>query len=171
MTHNPAHRRAAEARALAAALAVANRAGWHLTRTGAALSATYGNYLYAYLPELLLVPTSAGVPFAARLADGAVREARSDALVVSAAGPEIAFALALWSSAGTRWQVPVVPWLGTDEVLWMVTGENRAPGGAGGTAFPLRARRLVDEPAPWATARERAAGEERAARWLASVMV
>jgi hypothetical protein len=168
MTFDPAVRRAAEARALNVALAIAGRAGWQFERAGPMLATPFAGYLYVHTSQLLLVPTSAGLPYAVRLVDGAVREARSDALIVSTADAQPAFALGLWSRSGTLWQVPVTPVLSANGVLWMVTTlSGVAPAG---TAFPMRRGRIVDLPAPWETAADRAAGEKRAAAWLAAMM-
>lgn len=171
MIHDLAHRREAETRALTAALAVAAKADWRLERAGAALSTPFANYLYVDSAELLLVPTSAGLPFARRLTDRAVREARSDALVVAcgsapSGNPLLLFALGLWSSTGTAWTVPVWPWLSRDGGLWFgpATQELEV------SAWPLRQRRLKAEPAPWRTVRDHDAGRVRALGWFDKVL-
>lgn len=171
MIYDPAQRRAAEARALAAALTIAARADWRFDRPGTSLSTPFAGYLYVDVAQLLLVPTSAALPFARRLVDGAVREARSDALIVSSAKGQLAFALGLWSSAGTTWHMPVTPWLGDDGVLWMVADDDAAPDTApADIGFSLRKGRIVAEPTPWLTPLGRAAGENRATTWLAGMM-
>ena len=92
-------------------LAIAIKAGWRFEAAGPVLSTPFAGYLYVASAELLLVPTSAALPFATRLVEQTTREARSDALAVSCTGDEVAIALGLWSAAGTRWTVPVRPWL------------------------------------------------------------
>lgn len=168
MTYDPAARRAADACALSVALAIAAKADWQLERAGPSLATPYAGYLYVHTSQLLLVPTSAGLPYAVPLVDGAVREARSDALIVSTAGAAPTFALGLWNRSRTLWQVPVMPVLGADGVLWMVTTLSGAA--PAGTAFPMRRGLIADLPAPWVTAADRVAGEKRAAAWLAAVM-
>lgn len=162
MTYDPA-RRAAEARALTVALAVAQKAGWRFERAGPVLSTPFAGYLYVDTAELLLVPTSAALPFATRLVEQATREARSDALVVSYTDGKISLALGLWSAAGTRWTVPVQPWLGDDGALWLAFDDGDA-------AWRLRSGRVVADRAPWRTPHERDAGHTQAAAWIAGLL-
>lgn len=165
-TRYPAARRATEARALTVALAIAHKAGWNVAPAGPALSTPFSGYLYVAAAELLLVPTSADLPFAVRLAEQATREARSDALVVSFTGQDeagpVRLALGLWSSAGTRWTAPAQPWLGNDGTLWLGSDRIRATS--------LRPRRIAAEPVPWRTLLARQDGEARAAGWLERVL-
>ena len=130
------------------------------------MSTPFAGYLYVASAELLLVPTSAALPFAIRLVEQAVREARSDALVVSCTGEgdtlEVRLALGLWSSAGTRWTSPVPPWLGEDGTMWLAADDDEAS--------PLRPRRVAAAPAPWRTPHERDDGQQRAANWFAELL-
>lgn len=171
MTYDPAQRQVADARARDVALAVTTHVSWHAVPVGPMLSPAFASYLYVDTAQLLLVSTGAALPLACQLADRAAREARSDVLVVTGDhGDSVAFALGLWSRHGVRWQCPVMPWLGDDGLLWMVAiGQGSAGAPPDGTAFPLRRGRLVDEPAPWASSPDHAAGEQRARRWLAGV--
>lgn len=167
MDHDLARRAAAESRALRAALAIAGKALWSFERPGPALSTPFANYLYVSVAELLLVPTTAGLPFASRLADRAMREARSDALVVAASTaenglPRVLFALGKWSSSGTAWSVPVWPWLSRDHGLWFLPS-TRLPHVH---AWPLRQCRVRSEPSPWSALRDLDAGRARAISWL-----
>ncbi len=164
MTQDLATRRAAEARALIVALAIANKAGWRFEAAGPVLSTPFAGYLYVASAELLLVPTSAALPFAIRLVEQATREARSDALVVSCTGKEIAMALGLWSAAGTRWTTPVRPWLDEVGALWLA-------GDHGDAAWRLHPGRVVAAAtSPWCTPQERQAGQHRAAGWLTGLL-
>ncbi|WP_156167247.1 hypothetical protein [Sphingomonas sp. Ag1] len=166
MTHEPATRRAAAARALKLSLAVARQAGWRFEIAGPALSMPFAGYLYVDSARLLLVPTAAGLTDAVRLVEAAVREARSHALIVSTADSEPAFALGLWERADTRWHVPVTPWLGADGKLWMVTRPlSTAAPEVAGTSFPLEPNPARGLAAPWHTEDERRAGERRATTW------
>ena len=171
MTLDLAQLQAADDRARSTALAIAAYAGWHITTVGPMLSPAFAGCLYVDAAQLLLVPSNAALSSAYQLADQAAREARSDALVVSSDHSrdcKLAFGLGLWSSRSVRWLLPVVPWLGRDGLLWMVApGLGSQAAAPGGTAFPLRRGRLVDQPEPWATPAERAAGERRPWDWLA----
>lgn len=149
------------------ALAIAAKANWSFERPGPTLSTPFANYLYVSVAELLLVPTSAGLPFARRLADRAVREARSDALVVSCTTapsglPRVLFALGRWSLDGTAWSLPVWPWLTRDGGLWLAPPIR----GVDVEVWPLRQCRLRAEAAPWATLRDQDAGRARAIGWV-----
>ena len=164
MTQDLATRRAAEARALSVALAVAAKAGWRFEAAGPVLSTPFAGYLYVASAELLLVPTSAALPFATRLVEQATREARSDALIVSCTGTEIGMALGLWSAADTRWTVPVRTWLEGDGALWLVPDRGDA-------AWRLRPGRVVAAAtSPWCTPQERRDGERRTAGWLTGLL-
>lgn len=170
MTHNPAARRATAARALELSLALARKAGWRLEVAGPALSTPFTSYLYVDSAQLLLVPTAAGLSHATRLVEAAVREARSDALIVSTAAPAPAFAFARWAQRDTRWHLPVTPWLGADGELWIVApGPSAAASYSAGLTFLLAPRPTRDLPAPWQTDVERRAGMRRAATWLAAL--
>lgn len=164
MTQDLATRRAAEARALTVALAIANKAGWRFEAAGPVLSTPFAGYLYVASAELLLVPTSAALPFATRLVAQATQETRSDALVVSCTGEKIGMALGLWSAASTRWMVPVRRWLSEAGALWLTADD-------GDVALPLRPGRVVAAATlPWCTPQERRDGERRAAGWLTELL-
>ncbi|KQN89955.1 hypothetical protein ASE95_14545 [Sphingomonas sp. Leaf231] len=172
MTHNPAARWAAAARALSVALAIAKRANWQFEHAGPNLSPPFAGYLYVHVAQLLLVPTTAGLPFARRLVDAAMREARSDALIVSTADAEPAFALGLWGRSQTRWQMPVQPALHEDGDLWLtiddaepIAGEMQA-----NRAWLLQRCPVTTRASPWATPADLADARKRAAAWLALVI-
>ena len=171
MTDLPAARRIAETRALMVALAVAAKADWHAKPVGPSLSKPYSRYYHVEASRLLLVPTSAGLPFAQRLAEGAMREARSDALVVSCVtdpttGPTFLFALGRWSSAELRWMRPAWPFLAMDGRLWLTPPRCET----GKRAVPLVAGPLQATCAPWASVTDQDAGRARAIGWFDRVI-
>ncbi|MBB4088125.1 hypothetical protein [Sphingomonas carotinifaciens] len=172
MTPNPAARWAASARALSVALALAKRADWQFEHVGPTLSTPFAGYLYVHVAQLLLVPTTAGLPFTRRLVDAAMREARSDALIISTAAPELTFALGLWRRSQTRWQLPVVPALHEDGELWLtVDGADEVAGEMQtDTAYLLQRSPVMARASPWATPVELAEARSRAEAWLALVI-
>lgn len=157
---------AAEARALQLALAVAARVGWRFDR-GPLPTTSFAQFLYVDAAQLLLVPTSAALPFATRQVEPVVREARSDALIVSSAGEGTpVFAMATWARSETVWTQPLLPWLADTSELWLV------PDVDGATPFAFH---LVDAlhhvaTVPWVLASERQAGLDRAAAWMREVV-
>lgn len=190
---DPATRRAGEARALIAALAIARYAGWSFEHPGAALPVMFSGYLYTETAGLLLVPTSLPLSDAAEVADDAVLAARSDALLVAAEQVaavatscepiattwRVWLGLGIWSScAPTRWHLPVTPWLGGNGALWVTSADRAAvtmeTAGRAAVcapiAFALQAGRLSPRTAPYRCPLERRDGEERAAAWLAAMI-
>ena len=166
MIYNPAARQAAEARALTVALAIASKAGWSLRHAGLVLSFPFAGYLYVEAAELLLVPTSASLEWQRPIVARAMREARSDALIVSV-GPGSncpSLAVGLWTREGNDWRAPVVPALSGDEALWLGSVEGNAP------ALLVKEGRLRIEAGPWRSAAERRQDQSRAAAWLACVL-
>lgn len=171
MIEIPAARRIAETRALMVALAIAAKGDWHARPVGPALSKPYSRYYHVEASRLLLVPTSAGLPFSVRLAAGAMRETRSDALVVScvtapATGPTFLFALGRWSSSELRWMAPAWPFLSIDGRLWLTPPRIEI----GNRAVPLVAGPLRGACAPWASITEQDAGRARAIGWFDRVI-
>lgn len=167
----PAARRAAETRALMAALSIAAKADWRPKPVGPTLSTPYAGYLTVDASRLVIAPTSAGLPFAVRLASGAMREGRSDALIVSCvsdsmARPTLLFALGRWSSSALRWMSPAWPYLAVDGALWLMPARRET----GGRAVPLVAGPLFARPAPWATIADQDAGQARAIGWFDRVI-
>lgn len=119
-------RRLSEAEVIGASLALVKHAGWAIHKNAqVSLSPDFWNYLYLPTPELLLVP-SIDVSEGARFPiTRAVREARSDALVISirkgrAGERQTAADLAVWSSRGVHWFGPFLPWLGDSGEVWLV---------------------------------------------------
>jgi len=119
-------RRVSEAEVIGASLALVKHAGWAIHKNAqVSLSPDFWNYLYLPEPELLLVPSIDASEGARFPVTRAVREARSDAIVISIrkgrGGERQAFAnLAIWSSRGVLWFGPFLPWLGNTGDLWLV---------------------------------------------------
>ena len=158
-------RRLAEARARVLTLAIAGQAQWQVREAGLDLPPPAASYLYVLQAHLLLVPTSAGIAFARRQAEPAIRAARSDALIVSRPGngPPV-LALGFWTRTATTWPEGLTPWLSRDGALWLtVPSITAAP-----VAYPLTATPLKAMPAPWCFTGEFEAGATRAAAWLGS---
>lgn len=166
MIYDPVARQAAEARALTVALAIANKAGWSLRHAGPVLSFPFAGYLYIESAELLLVPTSASLQWQRPIVSRAMREARSDALIVStgpgATNPSLA--VGLWTRKGNDWQVPAMPALDDSRALWLNSDEGDGP------SLRVREGRLRAAPAPWRSSAERQRDQRRAADWLACVL-
>lgn len=171
MFNNPAQQRAAQARALTVALAIAEKAGWHLKIAGSDLPSPYDAYLHSNMAQLLMLPTSTQLRSACAAVDAGTRLARSDALIVSSIGKDLAFAIGMWTFGSTDWHVPVRPWLSDRGLLWLfaVGGEVSPEFKHANVTFPICPGRLRQGLVPWATTAERLAGETRAAAWLAEV--
>lgn len=165
MNETTARRQAGEARALLAILTIAKQAAWSLDNPGPALSSGFANYLYCADSELLLVPSVAELDWQLRRTNSAMREARSDAIIVTV-GPrfdELRFAVGLWTLARNLWAAPAWPWADRNG-LWL--GCDELPG----EAFPIRQGRLRREPAPWANDAEKTRGRIKADAWLARTL-
>lgn len=145
-------RRVSEAEVIGASLALVKHAGWAIHKNAqVSLSPDFWNYLYLPVPELLLVP-SIDVSEGARFpVTRAVREARSDALVISirkgrAGERQTTANLAVWSSRGVVWFGPFLPWLSDTGAVWLVpevSSANHAP------SFLLGAGRLEAVAVPY----------------------
>lgn len=156
-----ADRQAGEARAMLALLHIAKAVGWRTDRAGPALSIPFANYLHCNNAQLLLVPSVASIAWQRRVVDAAMREARSDALIVST-GPHfdrLDFAIGLWRYERNDWLDPVWPWVSRNG-LWF--GSDKL----GDNALAAREGRLLVEPAPWRSFEEKNRGRARALGWL-----
>lgn len=158
-------RAAAEARALQMALIVAAKVDWHFGR-GPLPQTAFTQFLYVEAAQLLLVPTTAGLPFAMRQLAPVVRETRSDALIVSRPdqGTPV-FAMATWARTETIWTSPLVLWLADTGAAWLVpsTGDGDQLG------FELVNGLHHLAGLPWVLADERVAGFARAVCWMEDV--
>lgn len=172
MTMTPAQQRAADARALTIALALAAKARWQLERAGPVLPAPFDAYFYVASADLLVLPTGLTLDEACRAAYGGTRQARADALIVSCADRVPEFAIAMWSSASTRWHLPVCLWMSDGGLLWTCELDGQAETGLANTSvtFPIRPGRLMATGiVPWLTTGERLSGQLRAAAWLGKI--
>lgn len=126
MTNDTHARSIAEAQVIGASLALMTTAGWTIHKDATTeLPRDFWNYLYVSEPALLLVPTIDDPRGLRGTVGSAVRQARSDALVVSigttARGERQTSALiCLWSSLGSHWYGPHLPWLSQTSDLWLV---------------------------------------------------
>lgn len=171
MTDGPAARRAAEARALAATLAVAGLEGWSLRRGDTSLDLPFTHYLYVESAQLLLVPTIRPLPAEIRTVTPGTRLARSDALVVRVdpAQPfKVELALGLWGRDAIRWVAPVMLWQRSDIGTWLLPDPYLQ--GVRDTCFSLRGGRLRAGPAPWRSEAEMRVGCMNVAVWLSRVL-
>ena len=158
-------RAAAEARALALALALAARMRWTFG-PGPLLSHAFAQFLYVPKPQLLLVPTTSGLAYAMRQVDPVIREARSDALIVSRpAEGSASFAFATWHSCETIWTQPLSLWLHAASEIWLVP----PPMDDDPLGFRLRDALHWTEPVPWSDPQARMVGIRRALAWMARI--
>lgn len=171
MIQDPGDRRAAEARALLIALAVARAAGWPLARRGPVLDASLSNHLYVEVAQLLLVPTVVGLERQIAITDRGMRQTRSDALIV-ATDPHVGegavtFAAGIWGRRGNAWHKPHLPWLCDRGALWLVPADLDEGSAEQPPAFPAVDGRLKPTAIPWRSPAARAHGLRRGEEWLA----
>ena len=156
-------RATAEAGALQMALVLAAKVGWRFGR-GPLLHQRFASFLHVETAQLLLVPSTAGLPFAMRQLGPVIRETRSDALIVSRptdAAPTFAFAW--WGFAETRWISLLTLWLTESGAAWLVPHADD---------YDELGIELVDKlhriaGLPWTCPAERHAGSRRAHEWMA----
>lgn len=171
MTGSPAARRAAEARALAAALAIAALEGWSLRRDDLSLELAFAHYLYVEAAQLLLVPTIDPLPTEMAAVTRGTRVTRSDALIVrvNPADPrKVELALGLWGRDETRWLAPMALWQRTDLGTWLVPDPYLK--GVRADCFAMHGGRLRSSPAPWRSVAEMRVGRTQVAVWLSRVL-
>ena len=142
---------------MAAALTLADRAGWITEPVAPVLQREFWGYLQVPSADLLLVPAREGS--AERfMVNRATREARSDAAVVqigrSAQGErQVYVALALWTAEKTRWYDAHLPFLDASQSLWLVPLQNAL--NAADPCYRLGSGRLLPSPTiPWETQAE-----------------
>lgn len=110
----------------AATLALARKAGWTIDRSVTfALPPEHWAFHYVPAAELLLLPVAGSHAKAFAPTASAVRQARSDAIIVSlghaASGERQVFAsICMWSSMGVICYGPHLPWLSPGGDLWLV---------------------------------------------------
>lgn len=156
-------RAAAEARALQMALVLAARIDWKIGR-GPLQSTSFAQLLYIEKPQLLLVPTTSGLPYSMRQVDPVVRDTRSDALIVSRPDSDTpVFAFAAWARRATSWTHPLCLWIGESNETWLVPVD----GIGDGLGFRLVNALHHAATQPWKTEVERQVGHHRALAWMA----
>jgi hypothetical protein len=165
-THWPVMGRAAASRA---AKVLAHYASWQLAEVAADYGLPLAGFLHEEASALLVAVTDGALAPAAAMMNASLIATRSDGLIISetlsdAGAPQVAFGL--WWSGVTTWHVPMLPWLGEDDVMWLAPGDP-ARGVAADRAFRLVARRIRGDFLPWRTGEERLAGLARAAAALA----
>lgn len=162
MTNDNHARRIAEAHTIGASLALVKKAGWTIHKHATvALAEDFWNYLYVPEPSLLLVPTIKDPSPLRGVVGGAVRQARSDALVVSvvktpAGERQTSIRICLWSCVGAHWYGPHLPWMSATGDLWLVP-DHRAPVDAE-PSFRLSDGPLTPIDAPFGNALDRYRG-------------
>ncbi|SOB81152.1 hypothetical protein SAMN06297144_1425 [Sphingomonas guangdongensis] len=147
----------ADQEAIGIMIAINLKLGWHVDNSMlVALSPAYWEYQYVPQAELLLVPTGASHGRVRLDVMGACREARCDAIILSAGqtsdGARQTYATVIrWSSNGARWHGPHLPWLSASgDQLWL-TPDPRALA-ADEPAFSLDLLGLSDTAAPYTDA-------------------
>lgn len=132
MTNDIHARRIAEAQVIGASLALMTTAGWTIRKDATTeLPRDFWNYLYVSEPALLLVPTIEDPRGLRGTVGSAVRQARSDALIIyigktTRGERQVSALVSLWSSLGVHWYGPHLPWLSQTGDLWLVP-DPRAP--------------------------------------------
>lgn len=171
MLLNRSEHELAKARALAGALAIADRVGWEDEQTHALLPPAFRSFRYVASSELLLVPS--GEPTRADLAliDRGMRLARAEALVVRAsiAGRLTLYcAVGEWRREGNVWHHDLMLWLSSGGAPWLVP--DPAVDAETVTTFQLTPGRLrpADQP-PAYDGGDARAGRDRADAFLAAV--
>lgn len=156
-------RAAVEASAVQMALVLAAKAGWRFGR-GPILDQRFASLLHVERAQLLLVPTTAGLPFAARQLAPVIRETRSDALIVSRPTDGApTFAFARWGLAETRWFAPLTLWLAESGAAWLTPPP--VDHDELGIELVDKLHRIAG--LPWTSPAERLAGYRRALEWMA----
>ncbi|MDF2496107.1 hypothetical protein [Sphingomonas sp.] len=117
-------RKLAEACALSGALALADLAGWRISRSSSLiLSPPFRNYLHIEQAQLLLVPSIEPSRRDLAVVGRGMREARCDALVVKASSEgrrTLYCAFGKWGRQDNRWHHSRRLWLSRDNEAWLV---------------------------------------------------
>lgn len=140
-----AERELSRARALSAALVMAEKAGWPICRAEPLMPIPFRNYLYVDTAQLLLSPSSEPGRADVEVVDRGMRMARSDAIIVKTSSGEkqIAYcAVGLWRREANEWHHGLRIWASLVGSLWLLPDpadpETRA-------AFRLTGKRLSAE--------------------------
>ncbi|WP_332746798.1 hypothetical protein [Sphingomonas sp. ZB1N12] len=156
--------RAAHARALVGALRLAEIAPWSFHKWALALSPPFCSYLYVASAELLLVPSVNSGPRDMQIVGRGMRDARSDALIVSPNLDDdgqlaLRYSLGIWHRDANAWYGPLLLWMASSGELWLVPD---AAANADRTCFRLTSSRFSQGEVPWRDAAERSTGLCRA---------
>ena len=165
-THWPVMGRAAASHA---AKVLARYASWQLAEVAAYHGLPLAGFLHEEAGALLVAVTDGALAPAVAMMSTPLIATRSDGLIISetasdAGPPQVA--LGLWRTGLVTWHVPVLPWLGGDNVMWLVP-EEPASNGEQGRAFRLVARLMPANFLPWMSEEQRLVGLARAAAVLA----
>ena len=170
-------RAVAEARATQTTLALVAKMDWRLDRHAPALfCASYAGYFDVPSAYLILIPTTADLPFARRQIERVIRETRSDGLIVSQPlDRPVRFAFAFWSPKAIRWVASLRLWLDESGCPSLVpvdgndNGDGSGDGSGGPESIKLSRERIRSGPRVWAGPADYAAGCARADAWLGKV--
>ncbi len=153
---------AADARARILAETLCDAAQLPLQTNLSVLFPAFHQSMHLSEPDLILLPTSASLPFARRWSQPLIREARCDLLLISwPAGPTPAFLRAAWSAERTKWTAPLHLWMSVVGEPWFVMNED-----VNARAFRLTNARHWQTSPPFETRAEMRKGFERAACWI-----
>ncbi len=160
---------AAQGRALAGALALADLAGWQIDRSAALiLPPVYRNYLHVPTADLLLVPSIEPSRADLDIVGRGMRQARCDALVVKAATEvrrTLYCALGTWGRHENRWRHARRLWLSSRNEPWLVPDPAEAEQVA--LFYRLTSGPIRISPEPF-VCRDLSAGLDRADAYLAA---
>ncbi|QWC57976.1 hypothetical protein F7D01_13700 [Erythrobacter sp. 3-20A1M] len=159
---NATRKGAADARARILAETLCEAAQLPLQTNLSVLFPAFHQSMHLPEPDLILLPTSADLPFARRWSQPLIREARCDLLLVSwPAGTMPAFMRATWSVKRTGWTAPLRLWMSIVDEPWFVTSC-----GPNARAFRLADARRWQSSPPFYTQAEMRSGFSRAGHWV-----
>lgn len=151
-----------QAAASSAAQVLARYARWQLVACAAYHGLPLAGFLHDETTALLVAVTDGPLDTASAAMRGALVTTRSDGLIIgrmtSDGLPEIA--LGLWRSGDVTRHMPLLPWLGSDDVMWVVPANNAACRPV--QAYKLVARYLRGDVLPWQTVQDLRLGFDRA---------
>lgn len=145
-----------------AARILAQYATWQLTACAPYHGLPLAGFLQDEAAALLLAVTNGSLHTSSAAMRGSLIEMRSDGLIIgtrhSCGLPQIA--LGLWCRGHVTWHRPMLPWLSTDETMWLVPIADAC---GRPQAYKLIPRHLRGDVLPWRTKRDRYQGFARAA--------
>ncbi len=151
-----------QAAASRAAQVLARYATWQLVACAAYHGLPLAGFLHDETTALLVAGADGPLDTASASMHGSLVTTRSDGLIIgrmtSDGLPEIG--LGLWQSGDVTWHIPLRPWLGPDDVMWLVHSNGAACRPS--PAYKLVARHLRGDALPWQTEQDRRLGFDRA---------